>query len=271
MNFIKKYFEHIGLTKEDIESKEIKQYKINGDGISLVIRYLDYLKEQHKHQQERQTTIENKNSQLVGQAGVIISIFTLFIPLLIDKLMDLSLMVLILLILGFVIIMFHYLLTIFHSTKTLGINKYKYATRTTKTVTGSGRKTDELSFLEQEINDLIYIIDTNSVQDNRKASNLIYATRSFRIASFSFVIFTLFIIGISFFISSKPHAIDIKSIDSSIYTKSHKLIQEQQIDYHSEIKEMSNKVSRLENKLFVMDSMYKKILTESINDSINVK
>lgn len=263
MKLINKYLEFVGLTKEELNSKEIIEYKSSGD-LKVAQRHLDYLKENHNYHKERQTTIENKNSQLVGQASIIISIFALFIPLLIDKLVDQNILVLIPLILGFIVILFHYVLTIVHSTKTLEISKYPYATRNTNTVTSANRKTSEQDFLDEEINDLVYIIDKNTTQNNRKGANLIYATRSFRIASISFAVFTVLIIGFSFIINSKPQSIVIEAVNKEIYQELKQQIVDESklIDIRPELKEIVNTLNKVNQKL---NSIDEKLLCPTIN------
>ncbi len=254
MNLINKYLKFVGLTKEELNFKEIIEYK-SSDSLEVAQRHLDYLKENHNYQKERQNTIENKNSQLVGQASIIISIFALFIPLLIDKLIDQSILVLIPLILGFIVILFHYVLTIIHSTKTLEISKYPYATRNTSTVTSAKRKTNEQDFLDEEINDLVYIIDKNTTQNNRKGANLIYATRSFRVASVSFAIFTVLIIGFSFILKSKPQSIEIEAVDKVIFQELKQQVfdESKSIDIRPELNEIVNILNQVNQRLDSID------------------
>lgn len=89
------YLYHIGLRKkgaeptdkdaeEEPEEEGVQEYARTKDK-ELAIRFLDYLKTMDDFQKTRQSTIEGKNSQLVGQASIVTSIFSLFIPLLIDK------------------------------------------------------------------------------------------------------------------------------------------------------------------------------------------
>jgi len=226
---VKNYLNYIGIlkTKEEGQSRQAQSYKPSGN-VKIAERYLNYLKEIDSYQKDRRSTIENKNSQLVGQASIVTSIFALFIPLLFDSFDGISLPIKIIITLIFLIVLFHYLLTIFHALQTLKINKYKYAARNTTTVTKSTRALTEVDFLNEEINDLIYIINQTSPIDNRKGENLILGARCFEIANFGFGLMTFLIILSTFTIEKQTSEIRIKNpeqiklaIPDTINTKIH--------------------------------------------------
>lgn len=211
---MKKYFEYIGLKRDTSEIPTVETYKPLKKGKKEVTeKYLEYLKEIDYYQKDRRTTIETKNSQLVGQASIVTSIFSLFVPLLIDKFNDFSLWVSIPLCMLFLLIMVHYLLTIIHSIRTLEINKFKYPTRSTSSITKKKRATTEIDFLNEEIRDLIYIINHSTAIDNNKGQNLIFGTRCFKIANIGFGILTIAIIISAFFFQKETPEVKIKNID----------------------------------------------------------
>ena len=177
---------------------------------NTAIRYLDYLKELDQHQRERGTTIENKNSLMIGQASIVTSIFALFIPLLVDKFNEINIYLLIGLSFVFLIVLGHYLLSIVHAIQTLLINKYPYVTRSVTTVTKEKRATDELSFLNEEISDLVATLDQNREMNDRKGGNLILAARCFQIANIGFAIMTFLIIISAFFMRHEQNPNEIK-------------------------------------------------------------
>jgi hypothetical protein len=194
---IKKYLIYIGLLEDKSENKKsvvTKEVYSPATEIEVAKRYLDYLKEIDQYQKDRRTIIENKNSQLVGQASIVTSIFALFIPLLIDSFDSVFLWFKICFSTIFLFVLYHYLLTIFHAIKTLKINRYHYPTRRTTSVTKADRKEKELDFLNSEIEDLVYIINHTSPLDNIKGENLISASRCFEIANFGFGILAFIVI-----------------------------------------------------------------------------
>jgi len=263
MNLIKKYRDYFGIKKEEHPTQRAFQYNptiVPG----LQKRHLDYLRDLYNLNKKRQGVIESKNSQLVGQASIIISIFALFIPLLIGKLINLNIIVLFVLILVFILILFHYILTIYHSTKTLEINRYKYSNPSIVTVTDANRATTENDFINEEIEDLIKGIENNTAQTNRKGENLIFATRSFRFASIVFAIFTLLVIGASFFITSEPQEMKVNGINKSIIdTLDSKAIK--YLDEYNLKSETKNILLELQKMNIILDSLNGKILCPTKN------
>lgn len=206
------YFKYIGLNQADSKAVTIQPF-VNTTDLKVAEKYLDYLKELDNYQKERRTIIEGKNSQLVGQASIVTSIFSLFVPLLVDKFNDLSWWISIPFSIIFLFVLSHYLLTILHSIKTLKIDKYNYPTRSTSTITKASRATNELDFINEEIKDLIYIIDKASPFDNDKGQNLIFATRCFEIANIGFGILSIAIIVSTFFFRKETPEVKVKNIN----------------------------------------------------------
>lgn len=211
---INKYLKYVGLVKSPAETKKtITSVFVPSGKISVAERYLSYLKEISNYQKDRRTTIENKNSQLVGQASIVTSIFALFVPLLINSFSGIDLWLKITVSVVFIIVLFHYLLSLYFAFKTLKIKNYKYPTRSTKTLTKSSRANSELKFLNTEIEDLIYIINNTTPLDNQKGGNLIYGARSFEIANFGFGIITVLIIVSTFLMKEKIPEFKINNIN----------------------------------------------------------
>lgn len=206
------YFKYIGLKRDASAAVAVETYTpITSKDVAE--KYLDYLKELDHYQKDRRTTIEGKNSQLVGQASIVTSIFSLFVPLLIDKFNDFSFWISILFSFIFLVVMAHYLFTILHSIRTLKIDKYRYPTRSTTSLTKATRATTEVSFLNEEITDLIYIVNNSTPIDNEKGQNLIFATRCFEIANFGFGFLTVAIIVSTFFFKKETPEVKIKNLN----------------------------------------------------------
>lgn len=211
---MKKYLDYIGLNQYASETPGPTSFLPLEKGQKEVAeKYLEYLKEIDHYQKDRRATIENKNSQLVGQASIVTSIFSLFVPLLIGNLNNVSLFISIPLCLLFLIIMVHYLLTIIHSIRTLEINRFKYATRSTSSLTRETRASTLIDFLNEEIADLIYIINRSTAIDNDKGQNLIFATRCFKIANIGFGILTVTIIISAFFFKMDTPEVKIQNME----------------------------------------------------------
>ena len=250
MKWLNQYIDYLHLKREIVEVVTVMPYARNAD-LKLAERHLAYLKELYDYQKNRQQNIESKNAQLVGQTSIIISIVSLFIPLLIDKLSSIYIVLLCSLIFGFTVILFHYLVTIVHSIKTLQINHYPYSTRSTSTLTKDNRATNEIDFINEEIEDLIWSIDKNTIQNNRKGGNLIYATRSFRIATISTAIFTLLIIAFSFFIKPKPQEIKIEAINSKVSESLNEVVKSstEVLNIHPDLSELNKSLKEIEAKI----------------------
>jgi hypothetical protein len=197
MSYLLKYLNYIGFAKGQYISKysHISPY-IPAQEISLAEKHLEYLKELEKNEDKRQEHIETKNAQILGQTGIIISILTIFITLFLEKISTTNIVLLFVLLFLSTSTLIHYIITISHATKTLEINKYHYVRRSCETVSSTNRSKTVLGFLNEEIDDIIFSINKNTSQNNIKADNLIYAVRSFKIASIGFALFTAIIITI---------------------------------------------------------------------------
>lgn len=261
---IKRYFEFIGLSPSQLRDVPNKEDYKDSDDDTLTINYLNYLKELDHHQNERQQVIENKNAQLVGQASIVVVILGLIIPLLLDEFIELEIIWKILTAIIFLFIFGHYFLSIYHSTRTLLIDRYKYSTGSTRTITKKDRATSELTFINEQIKDLIYIIDNNSTQNSKKGENLILATRTFRIANIGFAFFIIFVLIYSFTIQTAPQKVFVTN-PQEVVISSNDTLNMRQIDK-----------SQLEQNIMI-DSLRKLIITneamleevKNIVDSLN--
>ena len=194
---IKNYLRYIGFWKNSIKNSPIKYEFKKEKKISIAERKLGYLKEMEANHIERRNTIETKNSQLIGQASIVSSVFFLFISLLLESFSEMPLFYRVVLSLAFLIVLIHYLFAVVHATKTLEINRYQYPNRSTETI--KGRK-KEIDLINEEINDLVVIVDRSADVDNNKGDNLLYAARCFQIANIGFGVLTVIIIIMTFFI-----------------------------------------------------------------------
>lgn len=215
-----KYFGYIGLYNESYESRKEKYEPVNED---VAQSFLEYVTDLDKKQSQRLETIETKTSQLIGQSSVVLSLIGLFIPLFFDKLNDLPAIWKIILILGFTITVFHFVLSIWQALKMFEVDKTRFMNGATSTITKKTRHLKKNGFINEQINDYIRIVNHNNSATNKIAGNLVYASRCFKIGIISLSFFIIIIISASFFIKDKAQQVLIvnktkedQSIDSLI-------------------------------------------------------
>src|SRR6185312_4635383 len=149
-----RYFEKTGLKEPLINCPKEKEKYVPSKDLALAKNYLKYLEDLFSYQKSRQETIENKNSQLLGQASVVISIVAFFIPLFYDKFGDIDPSLKWTSIILFVLAVFHYSMTIYNAGLILQINKYPYSVGGTSTITKENRAIVEIDFVNEQIEDL---------------------------------------------------------------------------------------------------------------------
>lgn len=199
---MKNIFENLGLFFPNLEVEKVRYPKYEYQK-KASREHLQYLKELLEFQRDRQSTIENKTSQLVGQSSVVFSLVGLFVPIFYDKFLTSPLVARILLVLIFLIAFLFYLFTIIHSTRTLLINRYTYATGDTKTVLSN---LSIKEFIEEQVKDLIFSIQVNSYSNDLKGTNLILAHRTFSIGNGAFAILALSVCMSLLFLDKSPTA-----------------------------------------------------------------
>lgn len=216
---------------------------------------VEYLKEIFQFEESRQSTIENKISQIIGQSGVVFSLAGLFIPLLFDKLNEISTWQKVILIGLFLIALMFYLWSILKATQSFQINKYKYATGNPETVlnTGNGE-----AFKREMIKDLIYSCKVSEVSNNHKASKLLYANNAFKSGSITMglilLLFCLFVFSYS--PKSEISNTRITNLDSVMTKNSNSIIKHLdsiQLQNHQTIKNSLNEInSTIKNKEIII-------------------
>ncbi len=175
---IKKIKKILGFEKEENISNEYPNSFDLTDSLDLK---LEYLKSLDSQENTRQSIIETKTSQVIGQTAIIFSLLSLFISNYLSNLKNAPVFIQLSLIFIFSLTLFFYLITIFQATKYLNISRYVYGQRSISTVQKKF-KTDE-EFKVEEIKDLIYSIERNTKVNNQKSNNLLHAYRSFKIGT----------------------------------------------------------------------------------------
>jgi hypothetical protein len=192
---VKRILKHFGLFVPKLKEPKVEypEYKYQK---KISREHLIYLKDLLEFQRDRQSTIENKTSQLVGQSSVVFSLVALFVPLFYDKFIDTELLVKIILLSLFLLAFIFYLFTIIHSTRALSIHKYRYSTGDPKTVLS---KNSSKEFVEEQISDLVFSINLNSYSNDQKGTNLILAHRTFSFGNRVFALLAFVLCLLSFF------------------------------------------------------------------------
>jgi hypothetical protein len=144
----------------------------------------NYLKSIEEEESNRLTLIENKTSQLISQTGIIFSLLSIFVPILIDKVTDLNFYVKLLLLVLLISAFSFYMLTIRNALKNFNVKNFNYCKPSPKNVLALQNEKLDL-FYAEEVRDLLYCINENLKINNRKATNLLHSYNSFRIANTS--------------------------------------------------------------------------------------
>jgi hypothetical protein len=170
---------------------EIINYPEQSDD-NILAEHRDYLLRLEDGEEKRLEGIESKTTQLIAQSGIVFSLLSIFIPILVEKSADIFFIYRIAI---FVLLLFSisfYVLSIINAAKNYLVNRYQYAAPTPETVIEFGASSKE-AFLNEQIKDLIKTIKVGKHQNNRKASNLIHSSRSFQAANiFSAVLVVVF-------------------------------------------------------------------------------
>jgi hypothetical protein len=211
--------------------------------IELADKQLEYLKERFNYEEQRQSILDNKLSQITGQAGIIFGIVGLFIPLFYGSLAQLPIFLKIVLTILLLISFISFIGSIICSAKSLNIGKFSYSTTSTNTVLKNHQSKQE--FITEEINDLIYSIKHNLELNNKKGTYLNKAHFGFKTGIISIGILSIFL----FF--QKPD-------DQKIFIENQILIEkiEKSLDsIHNDLKAISYSIE--ESKRFKADSINK--------------
>lgn len=214
---IKKIWAFYGFRDEKPDYSGVNYRAVNDSDIteSGIEDKITYLKDIAAFEENRQTAIENKIAQIIGQGGVVLSLAGLFIPLFFDKLDGIELWKKIVLVGIFAIAIFFYLLSILKATQSYQINNYSYATGDPDTVT---KYKMQKALRLVIVKDLIYACKISEISNNHKATKLLYANNAFKSGSIAMgallIFFCAFII--TYKASEPVSQVKITNVDSII-------------------------------------------------------
>lgn len=126
----------------------------------------------------RQTIIENKLGQIIGQSGIIFTLVSLLIPILYDNTGHLNGFLRAAMIFLFVTGFLFFLVSIIQAARSFSIEKFIYSRPSIDDVL-KPEITDKTMLMAEEIRALLTGIPINTNANDRKATLLIYAHRSF--------------------------------------------------------------------------------------------
>jgi hypothetical protein len=190
---MRKYLIYVGLKhpkKNDVPETNSPPY-LDAQKLEIATLYKNYLSDINEGLERRRMSIETKTSQIIGQSGIIISIFGLFFSFIVNDLITQPVFWQVLITAFCLICLFHYITAICHATRNLMINNFRYQTQSSSTITNSQRQDTQIGFLNMEIKDLLEIIRTSEETDNIKGDHLVCASRCFQIANITFGIIVI--------------------------------------------------------------------------------
>lgn len=166
--------------------------------------HMHYLKSLFTEENDRLNLLESKTSQLIGQTGLIFSLLSLFVPLLVDKVDGLALYIKIALLLVLLLSFGFYLLTIKNALRNYNVKNFQYSSPAPKNVQDFNTKT-LTAFYSEVVRDLLLGLHVNNELNNQKATNLIQSYTTFRIANWmTGILVVAFCTSLLFINPSKP-------------------------------------------------------------------
>ncbi|KUJ56719.1 hypothetical protein [Chryseobacterium aquaticum] len=180
------------------------------DNDDKVIQHKEFLKNLLDEERARLENIEGKTTQLISQTSLIISLISLFIPILLEKSNDLSFLIKIFFVTILISTYFFYILTIINALKNYNIKKFQYSfPNPTNVLIFKDKPINK--FNEEVIRDYLYSININQKLNNVKGSNVLYSYNSFKVANILLSFLVISVCFISFFQKNENQKIEIIS------------------------------------------------------------
>jgi hypothetical protein len=230
---ITNFFKSIGLYKlnedKEVHSYDASKYNLTSKSDSeKIIHHKNFLKSVLEDENNRLGYIENKTSQIISQTSIVFYILCLFIPIIINRFENSYLIIKIIIIFLLLITFSFYLLSITNALKNFNIKKFKYPYSDPSNVLNLIDKSSE-EFNSELIRDYLHCIKGASIINNKKATNLLHAHKSFKLGNFSTGIIVMCICTMLLFTNKSidntitlKNPIEIKNLDSIL--KSNKSI-----------------------------------------------
>jgi hypothetical protein len=172
------FYQHPGLAEE----LPYKKYQKQNDQIDKLKEHRDFLKNLEEDEQKRLESIETKGSQFIVQVGVIFTLLSLFIPIIMDKASSFNIIFKIVLICLLVSAALLYVLSIHNALKNYRVSDFNYVRPSASNVLDFKDETLE-AFVAEQIRDYLFGRVNNIHNNNKKATNLLHAYLSFKYAN----------------------------------------------------------------------------------------
>lgn len=215
MNKIDIFFKSIGISvirdypkpfSYNFNDYDLKD-KLNSEKITL---HKDFLKTSLEEENNRLGFIESKTSQIISQTSIVFSLIGLFIPIIIEKFGDTFLWIKIILIILILLAFAFYLLSITNALKNFNVNEFRYPVPYPGNVLDFKDKSIE-EFNSEIIRDYLYCVNETIVLNNKKATNLLHAYKTFKLGNFITGILVLCVCCLIMFLNSKQPKISIEN------------------------------------------------------------
>ena len=216
MNKLTIFFKSIGISSINDFPKPFS-YNCNDynlkDSIDAekILQHRDFLKTALEEENNRLGFIENKTSQIISQTSIVFSLIGLFIPIIIDKFGDIFLWIKFILIILILFAFALYLLSITNALKNFNVNQFRYPVPYPGNVLDFKDKSAE-AFNSEIIRDYLYCINESIVINNKKATNLLHAYKTFKLANYFTGILVLCICFLIMFVRTEKPQVSTENI-----------------------------------------------------------
>jgi ABC-type Fe3+-siderophore transport system permease subunit len=220
---MRKALNFLGLTlaKDNLNSDSFDPCEYKAIEETRIKVHKELLESLEKKEVDRLTIIDTKTSQIITYTGIIFSALSLFIPILLAKIVEHNLILRVAFIVIMIFAFLFYALAIHNAIRNYNVGNFPYSRSDPRNVIKYQDKSSN-EFTSIEIQDLLYSYNLNSKSNDKKADNLIYAYRTFRIANILTAIMGILICSALLFTKSDVkeglirNSVKIENLDSSI-------------------------------------------------------
>lgn len=141
---------------------------------------LEFVQNQLQDEERRREAIEGKTGQLLGQASIVVSVISLFIPLISDQINNLNLCEKIISIIIFLVVVITFSISIWIASSSWVINRYGYDSPELKDISNPTGPNSKYVFIQRHKEILSKVVKQHIDVNNEKGTQLIRAAVAFR-------------------------------------------------------------------------------------------